>query len=318
MPRDGAFVKQNRLARLNRIAQLLYLNPQGLTAHEIARWVDVNVRTVYRDLSLLETELRVPLWEEGGRWGADQAEFLPPLKLSLREAVTLFLSARLMARFQDRENPDVVVAHRKLATILPESVARHVDAATTAMARRPSDEVQARVFGILATGWAEGRCVRIGYCSADGATTERLVRPYFLEPSPTGHSTYLIGHDGQSGQVRTFKVERIQGAELTEDRFEVPADFDPTARFEQSWGVFDDEPVEVRLLFHDAAAASRARETLWHSSQVEVSRPDGRLASLRQTRQRRNPRLRVRGSCSARGGRVARRGAGSKAPHRPS
>ena len=111
----------------------------------------------------------------------------------------------------------------------------------------------------------------------DGATTERVVRPYFLEPSPSGHSTYLIGHDGQSGQVRTFKAERIQGAELTGERFAVPADFDPTARFERSWGVFDEEPLAVRLLFHDAAAAARARETRWHASQVEVARPDGRL-----------------------------------------
>ena len=32
----------------------------------------------------------------------------------------------------------------------------------------------------------------------------------YIEPNPGGHTLYLIGHDGYSGQVRTFKIERIR------------------------------------------------------------------------------------------------------------
>jgi proteasome accessory factor B len=277
--KSGDFVKQNRLSRQNRIAQLLYLNPGGLTAQQIAKRVGVNARTVYRDLWALQNELQVPLWQDGPRWGTDHAEFLPPLKLTLREAVTLFLGTRLMARFQDRGNPDVISAYRKLATILPEPVARHVDATTAAMAQRRQDGHQARLVAILATAWAEGRKVRIAYPRAgDAAATEqRLVSPYFLEPSPTGHSHYLIAHDDGRGALRTFRLERIQGAELTDERFTIPDDFDATARFDRTWGIADDPPLDVRLLFHAPAAAARARETRWHSSQREVARPDGKL-----------------------------------------
>ena len=273
-----SFVKQNRLARQNRVAQLLFLNPSGLTAQQIAARVGVNARTVYRDLWALQNELQVPLWQDGPRWGADHAEFLPPLKLTLREAVTLFLGTRLMARFQDRGNPDVITAYRKLATILPEPVARHVDATTAAMAQRPQDGHQAQLVGILATAWAEGRKVRIAYPRAgDAAAEQRLVSPYFLEPSPTGHSHYLIAHDDGRGALRTFRLERIQGAELTDERFTIPDDFDATARFDRTWGIADEQPLAVRLLFHDPAAAARARETRWHPSQQEVTRPDGKL-----------------------------------------
>lgn len=274
-------MKQNRLARLNRIAQLLVLNRAGLTAQQIATRVDVNVRTIYRDLRLLEAELKVPIWQEGNLFGAEEAEFLRPLKLTLEEAVSLFLGTRLMTRFQDRANPNVISAYRKLSTILPEPVARHVDASIAELARKPADEHRARVVAILAAAWGKGRKVKIDYphVNSDGSTVvhQRTIAPYFLEPSPSGHSTYVIGHDALAGAPRTFRVERIVGIEETDESFTIPDDFDIRSRFGRTWGIVDDDPMHVRLLFHDPIAAARARETHWHSSQQEHVRPDGRL-----------------------------------------
>jgi proteasome accessory factor B len=106
---------------------------------------------------------------------------------------------------------------------------------------------------------------------------ERLVSPYFLEPNPVGHTRYLIGYDAQTKQVRTFKAERVQQAELTQERFEVPAEFDLAERLRHAWGISDEQVVEVRLRFHDPLAAARARESQWHPSQQEELRPDGTL-----------------------------------------
>ena len=36
----------------------------------------------------------------------------------------------------------------------------------------------------------------------------------------------MIGHDSASGQLRTFKVERIEHAEQTAETFDIPPDFD--------------------------------------------------------------------------------------------
>src|SRR5919201_1098591 len=108
------FAKRDRAARLTRVATLLYQHrPYGLTAREIARRIDVNVRTVYRDLHAIETELGIPVWEDKGRWVAEQGAFLPPLKLTLLEAVTLFLSARLMARHAEKKDPHAGGAVRR-------------------------------------------------------------------------------------------------------------------------------------------------------------------------------------------------------------
>jgi hypothetical protein len=49
------------------------------------------------------------------------------------------------------------------------------------------------------------------------------------------------------------------------------------ARLGLAWGVADEDPVEVRLRFHDAAAVARLRESRWHPTQRERELPDGGL-----------------------------------------
>src|SRR5436190_23880945 len=113
------FTKRVRTACLVRVANLLFHHSRGITAPEIARRIGMNVRTVYRDLRSLEAEVGIAVWQDQGRFGAFRTEFLPPLKLTLEEAVTLFLSARLMQRHQDHLDPHVVSAFEKLASVLP-------------------------------------------------------------------------------------------------------------------------------------------------------------------------------------------------------
>jgi predicted DNA-binding transcriptional regulator YafY len=159
--RDDEFVKRDRTARLLGVAHLLYQHPHGLTAQEIADRIGMNVRTVYRDLRALEDEVGVAVWQDSWRYGAEKASFLPPLKLTLLEAVTLFLSVRLMARYQDHRDPHVIAAFNKLASILPAPIAQHVHASVTSLSNRPRDDRRERIFDLLSTAWAERRKVLI-------------------------------------------------------------------------------------------------------------------------------------------------------------
>jgi predicted DNA-binding transcriptional regulator YafY len=272
------FVKRDRTARLLGVAYLLYRHPNGLTAQQIADRTGMHVRTVYRDLRALEEEVGVAVWQDGKRYGAEQTSFLPPLKLTLQEAVTLFLSVRLMARYQDHRDPHVISAFAKLASILPAPIGQHVQASLVSLSARPPDDQRARIFDLLAVAWAEGRKVRIWYVPAregDSAPLERTVSPFFIEPNPGGHTRYLIGQNSLSGEVRTFKLERIREAELTREGFTVPPEFDAAERLGTAWGVSDEDSVHVRLRFHDAVAAKRARESQWHPSQHEERNMDG-------------------------------------------
>jgi len=271
------FTKRDRTARLLGVANLLFQHPHGLTTRQIAERIGMNVRTVHRDLRALETEVGVPFWQDGNRYGAERTSLLPPLKLTLHEAVTLFLSARLMQRFQDHHDPHVTSAFNKLATILPPPIAQHVQATAAWLVARPPDDTRTRIFDMIATGWAEGRKVRIRYPSQHRPNHDRLVAPYFIEPNPGGHSRYVIAHDSLSNQVRTFKIERIDHAELTAETFEVPPDFDVAIRLRHAWGISDEDTVQVSLRFLNADAAKRVLETNWHPSQRLIHALDGSL-----------------------------------------
>jgi predicted DNA-binding transcriptional regulator YafY len=274
------FVKRDRTARLLGVAYLLFQHPHGLTAHEIAARIGMNVRTTYRDLRALEEEVGVAVWQEGKRFGTEQGSFLPPLKLTLLEGVTLFLSTRLMARYQDHRDPHVIATFNKLASILPPPIAQQIQASLASLGGRPRDDNRARIFDLLATAWAEGRKVRIWYLPAragEQTATERLASPYLLEPNISGHTRYLIGHDSQSGQVRTFAMERVQQAELTDERFTVPEEFDASELLWHAWGISDESLVSVRLRFHEPLAAARVRESRWHPSQREQTNADGTI-----------------------------------------
>ena len=54
--------KRDRLARLARLVSILQAHPEGMRTADIATRVGMSVRTVYRDLTALQDELRLPVW----------------------------------------------------------------------------------------------------------------------------------------------------------------------------------------------------------------------------------------------------------------
>lgn len=269
--------KRDRTARLLKVAHILHQHPHGIRAREVARLCGVCVRTTYRDLGALDETLGYPVWEDGGLYGLEKGVFLPPLKLTFLEAMSLFLAARLVSRYSDERDENIQSAFGKLAAVMPEPVGHHVTHTVAAMMDRPDNPHHARVFDVLSTAWATGRRVRIWYPWTKGGSTEvyeRLVEPYFLEPSPIGHACYLIAYCHHVGAVRTFKLERIRAVELTEQPYSIPAEFDADAYLKSSWGIVADEEVEVRLRF-SPVVASRVGECRWHPSQTIRPLDDG-------------------------------------------
>jgi proteasome accessory factor B len=233
---------------------------------------------VYRDIRALEEELEMPIFQAGrGRYGIEKKSFLPPLPLSLPEAIVLFLATRLIARWSDEYDQAVVSAFTKLADLLPQPIARHVAATMLRVGRADPNEPFTRNFATVAQAWADGRVVEFDYEPAGGEARQARVRPYFLEPDAASHNVYLIGFDETVEAMRTYKVERIRSSTLTADRYEIPPDFDPDAWLAHSWGIWSSdttEVAEVRLRF-DVSVANRVRESVWHRSQRLVELPDG-------------------------------------------
>ena len=273
--------KRDRLARLGRVIAVLRAHPDGIRIPELARRVDMSVRTVYRDLRAIEREIGVAVWSENGLWGAVGDEFLPPLKLTLSEAMAVVLSARLMVRYADKYDPDLAAAFEKLEEGLPTALAEHVERTLDVLSRHPRDETFSRHVHVLTKAWAERRVVSLDYDPARyGTGSERrraLVRPYLIEPSLQTHALYLIGFDETRGGLRTFKIERIRDVAMTPTTFEAPEAGTIESMFERAWDIIADQPaVEVVLRFAPSVAA-RVQEATWHPTQTVAAEPDGSL-----------------------------------------
>jgi proteasome accessory factor B len=273
--------KRDRLARFYRVLRYLGAHPEGASVDAVAGFVAMSRRTVYRDLQALEGEIGIPLWSEGGKWGIVEGAFLPPLRLTLDEGVAFFFAARLMAHFADRYDPDTGAAFQKLAEILPQVVARHLERTIDVLASRPPDERLTRNVRLLARAWAENRVVELTYDAATyspGRPPRRSrVHPYLLEASATTRALYLIGFDESRGAVRTFKLQRILELSLAPDAFEPPDPAVVQDGLGRAWGVItDQEEVEVALRF-DAAIAPLVTETTWHPTEQVTHEDDGRV-----------------------------------------
>lgn len=274
--REMAFNKGDRIVRLLAELRLFQLSGRGLTTRELADRMGISQRSAQRDIHALELELEVPFFQDEGRWLVEAGYFLAPISFTLQEAVGLLLSARLMLRHADKGDQFTASAYEKLASTLPDAIRAAVIETARGLAGKPADARYSRVLSILTSGWVERRKVRITYTME--RTFERTVLPLLIEPTPAGHSCYLIALDQKLEAVRSYKVERISEAVLLDEHFEPPADFSPSRHLGGAWGIWssEGEPVTVELCFA-APVARRVKETNWHPTQRLTELPDGRL-----------------------------------------
>lgn len=265
---------RSKAARLRRIEHRLYNTPGGLRVSDLAEDCGVARRTIYRDLMALD-EMGVPVWEERGRFGIDRAAYLSTVRLNINEAIALYFAARLLTHHSDEHNPHIVSALDKLAAGLPDqTIAGSIAQAAAVVRARPVRSDYIRHLEVLTRAWADRRIVLLRYRAPNRESTEREVAPYFIEVSRSTPAAYVIGHDRLRDAIRTFKIERIERADLLDEHYTIPDDFDPSAFLASAWGVMDGAEVRIHLRF-SAEAAPRVRETVWHRSQQLIERGDG-------------------------------------------
>ena len=276
----GTSAKRDRVARLVRVANLLKQHPEGMRAEDIGIRLGISKRTAYRDLTALEGELQMPTWSDDGRWGMLESSFLPPLKLTISEAMAVFLATRLMVRYADKYDPDLASAFEKLSEGLPAPLTEHVARSLDVLQRAAKAPAFVDHVHALTRAWAERRVVEIAYVPAryEGRAADdrkATVRPYLIEPSTQTHALYLIGFDEGRGGLRTFKIERIKSVTVSPRTFEPPEAGSVERLMRGAWDIIADQaatPVGVRF---SPAVASRVAETVWHPSQVLDAQADG-------------------------------------------
>jgi len=95
-----------------------------------------------------------------------------------------------------------------------------------------------------------------------------------------GSRHYVVAKqiDGESDRLKTYRLDNILSAHITDECYEIPQDFDLHAFANQSFGVFqnDDEYGEVVWKF-SPQSAQNAKGYLFHPDQSLEENPDGSL-----------------------------------------
>lgn len=273
MPTSDAY---NKTDRLHEVLMLFWKNPKKLfTTPEVALHLGVSDDTALHYLQDLMRTGRLPVTKQGRFWvlmeGARFELPLPAVTLSSSEATALFIAGRLLSQIHDERNTHVTQALTKIISALPEPIAAHQHKfIAIAKERQKNQPDRSAIFEALSIGWVTQHLVRVRYTTFEGKTFWCQFEPYLFEPSGIGRTIYVIGRSTPPGELRTFKLERIESAELLKNEtFELPSDFDGTALLKKAWVVMFGEkaPVTVRLRF-TSKVMTRVKETLWHPTQM--------------------------------------------------
>ncbi|MFP6628541.1 MAG: YafY family protein [Myxococcota bacterium] len=274
-------MRGDQLARQWQLVQHLARSRVGMGLDQLAEELECVRRTVYRDLDAL-MYAGFPVVSEK-RDGHVYYRFIDSFKLSdvpftADEVLALAFGEDLLrglegtlfhdsiqsalAKIRASLGPELTAYLERLGEsfrVLPGPHKRYIESKETVQVL--SDAVLGR------------KTVRMRYRTGRTRTeSERELDPYRVWYRAGG--LYVIGHDHQSREIRTFAIDRIQQIEATDAKFEPADDFDFDAYTASSFGVIAEPATRVRIRF-EPRWSTYAEEHTWHPSQKLESLPDG-------------------------------------------
>lgn len=236
------------------VAALLLLQARGrVTAGDLALELEVSVATARRDLEALSVA-GIPVYPQpgrGGGWSLLGGARTDLSGLTRPEAEALFL---LLGPVSEVE-PGAKAALRKLVRALPITFRANAQAAASAVVVDPARWGEHRpersdLVETLQAAVVRRRRVRLTYHGRTRPPTQRLIDPLGLVDKDG--IWYLVA--GTDTGRRTFRIDRVTAAVMTEVPFERPADFD----LSEAWDEVVDE-VERRRSLASATLLVEAR-----------------------------------------------------------
>lgn len=267
----------NRTDRL--LAIVLELQARGKRrAEDLAAAFEVSKRTIYRDVQAL-CEAGVPVISEPGRgYSLVDGYFLPPLRFTLDEAMLLLLGSDVMGQSFDGEYQAAARnAGRKISGVLPDDLRPQVESLKQRIQFFQSGHgAGAEHLPLIRRAIVKQQTLRLHYHARSGAdgshSLDREADPYGLV-FVTGH-WYMVAHCHVRGDIRNFRLDRIDRPALLPRLFARPANFE-LAQVSRS-----DRDVVVRVLF-DASVARWIREDQLFYIESTQETDNGLLVTLR-------------------------------------
>lgn len=264
-----------RIHRLLKILTLIQGQP-GWTAERLAAECQVTVRTIYRDMKMLEGA-GIPYFHDTEQkgYGVRRDFFMPPVQLTLDESLAMIaLVEHIGGKEQIPLTRAAGKAIAKVRSVLPqklqqdlEQIDRHV---AIKLAQAGPYEGISDVYEAMRSAIVKRRVLQCKYESVNRGGTSKSNGPFLFKPYTllfSQRAWYVLGHHGKHDAVRCLKLNRFSAIQPTKERYEIPAGFSVDKHVGQAWRMIRGKKrYEVELGF-DAEFAETIADTLWHPTQ---------------------------------------------------
>ncbi|HSP15402.1 MAG TPA: YafY family protein [Thermoanaerobaculia bacterium] len=256
---------------------LLLLQTHGrMTGRQLAKRLEVSERTIHRDMEALGTA-GIPVVAErgvGGGWELIEGFRTSLTALSEAEVNALFVTkpSRLLADLHLDKASDAALV--KMLSILPEvhrhnaELARqriHIDVTGWKHSSEP-----VTILPVLQDAVWRDRRLRMTYDRGDDTASERTVDPLGLVAK--GSVWYLVA--AIEGDVRSYRVSRIRSADVLEQPFVRPRDFDLAAFWESSAARFRERLPRFEVVIRAESAVIPLLRSMIRFGAIDVLEPD--------------------------------------------
>lgn len=271
------------VGRVHRLLRLITLLQSGRarSVQDLTSELEVSRRTLFRDLNMLELA-GIPYFHDAAAgYRISESYFLPPVNLSVTETLGLMLLAKSAASQRNRPlHGAALSAINKLITSVPDPIRAacsdlmshiSIDPGTA-----PVSDIEARHHPILQTCIDESRACTMRYKGPlENSAIECVLEPYAMHSSPRGW--YVLGKSALHGEVRVFKLSRIESITPMQRLFTRPRRFRVEDKIGKAWRLIPEGKIYAIELEFTAMVAANVAEVRWHQSQRSERLGDGRL-----------------------------------------
>jgi len=276
----------------------LFSKPEGTTIEEMAEHLEIDRRSVYRVINLVE-ELGFPVYSEEiplerpKRWKLEETYLkklpnmkLPDIKLTISEIMSLYMLKSEAGLFKGTDiEKHINSAFEKISMFVPSNLfdqLKKIRALFVPSSKFAKDySGKEYIIEQLMQAMLEKKTCYVKYHSFydDKEKSFKIDPLHFFE---NNGGLYLFVKATTFGDILTLAVERIQKITETGSSFEYPKDFVPEELLESAFDIVYGDPIDVKIWF-SADQARYIKERKWSKTQKIENQKDGSIILTMRT-----------------------------------
>jgi predicted DNA-binding transcriptional regulator YafY len=208
-----------RTERLFTLLQILRTYRRPVSGQRLAERLNISIRTLYRDISTLQSQGAEIAGEPGIGYILKPSFFIPPLMFTQTEIEALMLGMLWVSKFADAPlATGASDALAKITHVLPSNIRNGMNAVPLRVGPPAPSHLEKEDLSSLRDAIRNQQKIRITYRSQDGKESQRIIWPFTI-----GYFTdrrILVGWCEKQAAFRHFRTDGIRSMVMLEKHYE--------------------------------------------------------------------------------------------------